>query len=372
MDPVQLTRTLLAIDTRNPPGNELDCANHLAGLLEAGGLEVRCHPLAPRRASLSALLPGRDDDPPLCFTGHLDTVPLGETPWQRDPFAGEIDGDLLYGRGATDMKSGLAAMVWAVLEVARGRRGRRGIRLIMTADEEVGCGGSRALVGDAGALGTAGALVVAEPTGNQPLLGHKGALWLKVLAQGRAAHGSMPGEGDNAIYKIARAALALERFDFAHPPHPLLGSPTLNVGTVQGGTRVNIVPDRAELAVDIRILPDQDPDRLLEQVAVHLGPEVTVQGTRATQGVMSDPTDPWLTRVVATAQGHGVVLGDLRTAPYVTDASVLTPALGGPPTVILGPGEFDQAHKTDEYCLISRIRQAADIYLDLCRDWVGG
>ena len=157
---------------------------------------------------------GSPDKRPLCFTGHVDTVPLGAAPWTVDPFAGEISDGKLYGRGTTDMKSGVAAFVVAALELGATLAGGPGVVLVITAGEETGCEGAYYLARSENMLGEAGAIVVAEPTSNQPWIGHKGAIWLKARTTGVTAHGSMPEEGVNAVYKAARAIGRLEDFDF--------------------------------------------------------------------------------------------------------------------------------------------------------------
>ena len=370
MDAVELTRDLLRFDTINPPGDEEACATHLARVLETAGFDVRPHEFAPRRTSLVARIGGRADRPPMCWTGHIDTVPLGGAPWTRDPFSGETAGGRLYGRGSSDMKSGVAALVAAAVELAPRLAGSPGLELVITAGEEVGCEGAAYLAGLTGALGRAGAIVVAEPTGNLPMVGHKGALWLRISATGVTAHGSMPERGVNAIYKIARAVSKLERFSFGVAPHPVLGSPTLNVGTITGGLNVNSVPDAASINVDIRTIPEQKNSELTERIADYLGDEVTVAPAAINaQGVWTEPEDPWMREVFQlTAPLHGGTV-PVRAAPYFTDASALNTAYGGPPTVILGPGELEMAHKTDEYCVEEKIRQAVALYTELARRW---
>src|SRR5919197_1915068 len=228
------------------------------------------HEFAPRRASVWARIDG--GGPPLCFAGHTDTVPLGNAAWSRDPFAGEVDGKRLYGRGASDMKSGVAAMVAAALEIARLPR-KAGLRLAIVTGEETGCDGSAHLARTV-ELGRAGALVVGEPTGNRPVIGHKGALWLRGRTRGVTAHGSMPQEGVSALYTAARAALKLEAFRFEMPADPLLGSPTLNVGTLSSGLNINSVPDEAVMGIDIRTIPAQRHADVRAQLEQILGPEV--------------------------------------------------------------------------------------------------
>src|SRR5262249_48527286 len=254
---VALTRDLVRVDTINPPGAEAPCVQQVARLLEAAGFELRTYDFAPGRTSLVARIGGRADAPPLCFTGHVDTVPLGGQPWTRDPHAAEIAAGRLYGPGSTDTKSGLAAFVTATIELAPHLARTAGVVLVITAGEETGCDGARHLVSLPGVLGCAGAIVVAEPTGNEPLVGHKGALWLQARTSGVTAHGSMPERGVNAISKAARAVTRLEQFTFDVPPHPVLGRATLNVGTIAGGLNVNSVPDAATIGIDIRTIPRQ-------------------------------------------------------------------------------------------------------------------
>src|SRR3954447_26425614 len=178
IDAVELSRELIAFNTINPPGNELDCIRHLEKILAGAGLETSLQNFAPNSANLIARTGGIASKPPLCFTGHLDTVPLGNAPWSVDPFAGEIIDGRMYGRGSTDMKCGVAAFVAAIANMTGQLEGTSGAVLVITAGEEIGCEGAFHLA-EAGILGRAGAIVVAEPTSNAALVGHKGALWLR-------------------------------------------------------------------------------------------------------------------------------------------------------------------------------------------------
>lgn len=369
--PVELTQRLIRFETVNPPGNERACAEHLGALLEEAGFDIAYHAFGERRANLIARAGGNSGKPALCFTGHIDTVPLGLQPWSVDPFAADISGNKLYGRGSSDMKSGVAAFTIAAIELARKLKDTPGLELVITAGEETGCAGAFDLAAKAGALGNAGAVVVAEPSSNRPWVGHKGALWLKGIASGVTAHGSMPEKGDNAIYKAARAVSKLEAFDFNVARHPVLGPPTLNVGTVQGGININSVPDRAEFGIDIRTIPEQDHSRLRGQLASYLGGEVELEIVIDVGGVWTDPQAEWMSGVFAIVADITGVTPAVETATYFTDASVLTPAYGNPPTVILGPGEAAMAHQTDEYCIVERIDEAVRIYTAIARRWCG-
>jgi len=272
LDSRALTRELLAYNTINPPGMERACARHLGNLLEEAHFRVAYHEFADERTSLIATIGSSSaDKAPICFTGHIDTVPLGAARWTRDAFAGESDGDRLYGRGATDMKSGIAAIVAAALELAPHLRTGPGVTLVLTAGEEIGCEGARFLA-DQRLLDRAGAIVVAEPTANYPYIGHKGLAWFEIETLGVTAHGSMPELGDNAIVKMAHVIRVLDDFHFPIEAHPIMGEPTMNVGTIHGGLNTNSVPDEARITVDTRTVPGIDHDHLARSLETLLAP----------------------------------------------------------------------------------------------------
>ncbi len=366
---LSLTRELIAFDTINPPGQERECAVFLGKKLEDAGLSVSYHEFARDRTCLIARLNGSSAKLPICFTGHMDTVPLGKTAWTTDPFGGEIADGKLYGRGSTDMKGGVAAMVVAALELAKLSQPCAGLMLVITAGEENGCQGAEYLAGLPGVLGSAGAVIVGEPTSNYPLTGHKGSLWLKAHTAGITAHGSMPEQGENAIYKMARAVSLLEAYEF-NGEHPLLGRPTLNVGTISGGENINSVPDRARIEIDIRTVAVQKSAEIFASLKRYLGKEVTLEILQAPEAVATDPADLWVQEVFEIMTPSLGEKPEPRAATYFTDAGQLTPALGNPPTVILGPGEPTMAHKIDEFCYVSRIEEAVEAYLTIGKKWI--
>lgn len=368
---VELTQELVRFDTINPPGGEMACAEHLAALLETAGLETTLHGFGDDRANLVARIGGTEGRSRLGFTGHIDTVPLGHRAWSVDPFAADISGGKLYGRGSTDMKSGVAAICTAVSILAQELDGTSGVEIVITAGEETGCDGAYGLAAKAGALGEAGALIVAEPTSNAPWVGHKGALWLRAVTEGVTAHGSMPERGVNAIYKAARAVSKLEDFDFNVARHPVLGKPTVNVGNISGGININSVPDHAEFGIDLRTVPGQDHAHLREQIMSYLGDDVELEAIVDVPGVWTDPELEWVQKVFSIVEETTGTKPEVGTASYFTDASVLTPAYRNPPTVVLGPGEAAMAHQTDEYCYVHRIDESVELYSAIIRDWCG-
>ena len=368
LDSVQLTRDILRLNTINPPGNEEDCAKLLGARLETAGFRVRYHSFGPGRVNLLADIGTGRGKGPLCFTGHIDVVPLGTAAWTKDPFAGETSAGKLFGRGSSDMKSGVAAVVVAAMRMAPHLAQTPGLTLVITAGEETGCEGAFHLQRE-GMLGHAGAVVVAEPTSNYPFVGHKGAFWLRARTKGVTAHGSMPEKGDNAIYKAARAVEKLEQFRFTNPSHALMGQASLNVGTIQGGLNINSVPDQAIIGIDIRTVPTVDHRALLGALAQQLGPDVELETLMDLESVYTDPMQPWMQSVFDVMTP---ILGSRpapRVATYFTDAAALNRAYRDPPTVILGPGEPQMAHQTDEYCVIERIDQAVAAYEEIIRRW---
>ena len=368
-DAIELTRQLLRFDTINPTGDETGCARHVGDRLADAGFRVSYHPYGERRTCVVAAIGGASGKPPLCITGHIDTVPLGAASWRKDPFAGETDAGRLFGRGASDMKSGVAAFVTAAIGFRDKLTGTPGLELVITGGEETGCEGAFHLARSTGALGRAGAILVGEPTANYPLVGHKGAYWLKARTHGITAHGSMPERGENAVYKAARAVAKLEHFCFGVAPHPLLGPPTLNVGTIAGGLNINSVPDEARIGIDIRTVAGQDHRALRAMLADLLGPDVELEPILDVGSVYTDPADPWVAEVFGIMAPILDTTLQPRSVSYFTDAAALRPAYGNPPTVILGPGEPQMAHQTDEYCVIDRIAQAVDGYSEIIRHW---
>jgi succinyl-diaminopimelate desuccinylase len=262
-------------------------------------------------------------------------------------------------------------MVIACLRLAELSKGKAGLTLIITASEEDGCRGAHYLAQHGTILGTAGALIVGEPTSNYPLVGHKGAIFLEAQTYGTAAHGSMPEQGINAIYKAARAVRKLEMYDFDFPAHPLFGSPTLNVGTIAGGGTINVVPDQASIGIDIRTVPGQSNGEVMADIESCLGTDVELTCLTDAGAVFTDPEHEWVQHVYDIMKSFLSERPVPRGASYFTDASALTPVMGNPPTIILGPGEPEMAHKTDEFCYISKIEEAAEAYIEIGRTWSG-
>lgn len=367
---ILLTRALLRFNTINPPGDESQCMEFLADYLQQQGFHIHLQRFGERRFNLVAHLVGaRADEKPLAFTGHVDTVPLGNADWIFDAFAGDISDGRLYGRGASDMKAAIAAFIVACRQRREVIQSGAGVVLVLTGGEETGCDGARALIDETlDCLPAVGALIVGEPTANYPVIGHKGALWLRCETRGKTAHGAMPELGINAIYLAAEAIGKIRYFE-PGAPHPLMKRPTLNVGAISGGLNINSVPDRTRFDVDIRTAPNLRHDEIRQRLSTVMGESVTVTTLVDLPAILSEPHNAWIRRVFARcAPLHDAALQP-RVVPYFTDASLLLKALGAPPCIILGPGEPSMAHQTDEYCAVDKLRQSVTLYGDLLSDW---
>jgi succinyl-diaminopimelate desuccinylase len=358
----RLARDLVRIDTMNPPGNEARAAELVHEHLAAAGMAAKLQTLSKGRANLIAHLPGDDPHiPALLLSGHLDTVGPGAAPWRRDPLSGDIEGDRLHGRGASDMKGGVAAMTVAFERVAAAGPRRRPVTLALTAAEESGCQGAEILA----LPGPVGAILVGESTSGRMAVGHKGVMWLTLRAEGIAAHASTPELGRNAIVAMVEAIRAVARVE----PGRLgersdLGVPTLTATTIGGGTAHNIVPDRCAGSLDVRLTDTFTSYTALEVLRELVGDEIDLLVDLALPPVLTGADDPWI-RELADMLGSTT----RTTMNYFTDAAVLGPALGDPPVCLLGPGEPGLAHQTDEWCSIAAIDACVNTYEQIAEAW---
>jgi len=362
IDVIELTQRLIAFNTINPPGNEGDLALYIGGILIENGFEVDYPIYAKDRLQLIATKGLSASCPPIIFTGHLDVVPLGATGWTKDPFKSEIEGNKLFGRGSTDMKAGIAAIMVAAIDVFKIESPNGGIKLIFTADEELGCNGALHLCKSGYDLGDASAIVVGEPTGNMPYVGHKGGLYLNAYTAGITAHSSMPELGDNAIYKAARAISKIEKLEFEAQKDELLGYPTINVGRMEGGLNLNSVPDKAAFTIDARTTTTYKNDKVWAHLNELLGDEVVLEKITNLNAISTSEETDFIKMVfdilkVDTTDNHV-----RKSANFLTDASVFKPYFKDVPTLILGPGEPEMAHQTDEFCYVDKIKRAVSIY----------
>ena len=365
MNVIQLTKKLIRFNTINPPGNEAEIAKYIGKLLAVNGFNIEYPKHCINRLNIIASKGLTKNKPPIILTGHLDVVPLGENDWSYDPFNAEIKDGKLYGRGTTDMKAGVAAMIIAAIEVFTKTQPDGGVKLIFTADEELGCNGAKKLFDSGYDIGKASAIVVGEPTSNTPFIGHKGGLYMTAKTTGITAHSSMPHLGDNAIYKAANAITKIEKIEFDVENDPLLGLPTINVGKFNGGLNLNSVPDYAEFTIDIRSTTKLKNEKAFKELQNQLGPDVKIEKMVDLNAISTDENSPFIKMVYAVCKIDSSKKESSKSAPFLTDAAVLTPWLDNVPTIILGPGEPEMAHQTDEYCYVQKIKDVVNLYKEI-------
>ncbi|MGC9319039.1 MAG: M20 family metallopeptidase [Armatimonadota bacterium] len=348
-----------------PNEGEAHMSRFVHDWLAERGIEARLQPVKPGRENVIARVPGREE-PPLAFEAHMDTVSVeGMT---IPPFEPRISDGRMYGRGSCDTKASLAAMMMALVRVADGDPPPRSIVLVAAVDEEYLHSGARRYLEESGPL--AGA-VVGEPTGLRVVVAHKGALRVRAITHGVSAHSSNPEKGVNAIYRMARVVRALERFSDElreRDEHRLVGGPTLSVGTISGGTAVNVVPDRCECMVDRRLIPGETPDGAYEEIAAVL--EEPLQDGDELEATLKDhpvetaidePIVQQARRAVHEVTGNDEPVG----VAYCTDGCDF--AAHGDPLVVLGPGDIAQAHTADEWIEVRQVELAAEIYERIMR-----
>jgi succinyl-diaminopimelate desuccinylase len=369
---IRLLTEFVKLPTVNPPGDEKLAADWLATQLEQMGFSPHVEDLGDNRANVTSIMQGSGEKPALVFNGHLDVVPPGDLPWTYDPFGAVHVNGRLYGRGTSDMKSGLMAMVLAANAMKRsGVRLKGDLILSGVADEESTALGAKAWV-QAGGLRGVGAIVIGEPTNLEVYIAEKGACWLEITTFGKTAHGAMPNLGINAVMHMTTALQALTRLSLPFPPHPLLDKPTISVGTIVGGNKTNVVPDRCIATLDMRTLPGMRHEDVVQEIRQMLDGlreaipnfkyELRVIADRAP--VASDPHAPIVETTLSILEAHGQRAIPQATPGYATDASVFQPASGAP-FLIFGPGNPQVIHQPDEYVEVDTYLRSIELYCEL-------
>lgn len=364
----RLLRELIAIPSINPtlaPPNdaragEQRLAEFLDDRARRAGFEREWQEVKPGRSNLLIRWrsPGKMKRR-ILLAPHLDTVGApGLGPELFDPVE---KGGRIHGRGACDTKGSIAAMFWALEQLGAGRQrpAQTEVCLALLVDEESGQAGSRAFV----AAGLKASLaIVGEPTELAVASAHKGAVWLRLRTRGKAAHGARPELGRNAVHRMARAVDLLES-QYARllrqKSHPLLGRPTINVGSIQGGTQPNIVPADCEATIDRRTLPGETDQSVRQELRrLFSGRDLDIH-------FFPLQAAPCLS--METDFGLDLVQQFLRAArrkrplgvDYFSDASVLSH--GGIPSILYGPGSIAQAHTSDEWISVRQLEAAGQV-----------
>jgi succinyl-diaminopimelate desuccinylase len=379
---VKLTQDLVRIKSINPPGDELPAAVFLAERLRSFGLEADVVDIGGNRGNVVAVLRGSDGAAPaFMFNGHLDVVPAGEaSAWERDPFCGDIVDGRVFGRGASDMKGGVAAMSVAVaLLLASGRKFKGDIMLTAVSGEETDSIGAKHYV-EHNSVEKVGAVVIPESTGLDLVVSEKGTIWLEFTTHGKTAHSTQPHIGINALeHMISLLTLGKEAWEgVPYAKDPYLSPPTINIATIAAGVKTNSIPDRCVATVDLRPVPSQSRQEILAKmqgVVDRLSREIP--NFKAEMRVINErmpvatPVDAELIRA-ASALGPTVIGRELGFfgVNFFTDAAVFA-TKKQIPTLIMGPGEYDLrnniylGHQPNEFVKIENLEKATRFYYEL-------
>jgi len=372
MDTVELAKSLISFDTTTPPGNEEGCARFLEDQIRdmhIEGAQVEVQRFQKGRANLVAAFSG--ESPGLMLAGHIDVVPARDVEnWTSPPFEAQVRAGKLYGRGAADMKSAVAAMVAAVAS-AKGTRRKRGLVFVATAGEEVGYDGLYAMI-EAGTFKEVKASygVAGEPTEMKVVRAHKGGVACKVIFEGRSAHASDPSLGVNAIENCILFVNELKRLrrEFAKVRDDDLGRTLITPTVIAGGAKSNVIPGSCEVTLDCRLIPAHGSKALLDGLRSIIGTlGERDENFRARIEVLyltpplSVPKSSEFLKLCESLTGS-----PSSVAPYGTEASVY--AQQGIPSVVLGPGSVKQAHIIDEYVTLKQLRSAESVYTRLVKE----
>jgi succinyl-diaminopimelate desuccinylase len=370
IDVSKICQDIVRINSINPPGDELNLARYCGDFLRGIGFEVSLLKHSENRASVLACLKGSGQVPGVMVCSHMDTVPVGEVPWQHDPLGGEVFDGKIWGRGTSDMKGGLAASLAAVkVLVGSGFKPQGNLWIGLTAGEEVNFLGAIEIAKHREVLPLQ-VLLIPEPSSNDIYLAQKGALWLEVVMQGKTAHGSMPEMGINAVESMVQFIHQYKSLKIPYQSHPLLDGFTSAVTTIKGGVKTNVVPDACSITIDMRTMPGQNHSEILNQIKSLLNDlenEVPGLTTRVNilnnrPAVVTEMDNPKVQIIRAAA---GSILDrsvPIKGVKFFTDSAILTPAWDVP-MIICGPGHAELAHQPNEYIEIEMLRESVKIYV---------
>ena len=372
-------RALIAAPSENPGGTEDEAAAVAADILAGIGAPPEMIRSDEGRPSVVASM-GSGEHPWLAWNGHLDVVPVGDlTNWVHGPWEGVVEDGRLIGRGSADMKGPVASALAAAAAIRRAGLELAGtLTFHLAADEEhMGMYGTKVLW-ERGML-VQDACIVGEPSDLRVGLAERGGAWITATARGRAAHGSQPGLGVNAIASMARLVLRLPEV-LPDREHPLVGRPSVNAAVITGGSAPNVVPDRCELVIDRRIVPGEtDPSAVLapfdhlaaDIAAEHPEVDLTFQidgWTDAAEAAADSEVAGWARDAISAERGARPAdvgfTGITDARFYINDADI--------PTVILGPGSLTVAHTANEWVLVEDLVAAARIYARIFVGFLGG
>ena len=350
-----------------PQKGELAAAEVISAELSHSGIDCRIDTWDQSRANIIAQVKSGGRKGALLFACHLDVVGPGETKWEKPPFGAVESNGKIYGRGSADMKGGIAAAVTSIRQIVdSGTKLQGDIVFVAAAGEETDSCGAKRFISDGGRLPEFIGVVIPEPTDFAIVTAHRGMLWLKVVTKGKAAHGSTPQLGVNAITSMRSVLDELENYEIPAEPHELLGECSMSINTITGGEALNVVPDKCSIGIDIRTLPEQNHQDIItdiEKIFAKLKSEnprfdAEVSVVRQVQPLETDCGCDFV-KDFCSAVGTS----ETKAVGFTTDGPHF--ASLGAPVVIFGPGKPHLCHKPDEYIEISDIEKAVELYKNI-------
>ena len=367
-DPVKFVADLIKLKSCDPPGGELNVARLVANTLTKLGIDNKLDEFLPGRANVIGTVPGNGKVKPLVFSAHLDTLPIGNQAWKIPPFSGQESNGKLYGRGASDMKSAVAAFIGAANIIKQRNLSLSGdLILAFTAGESANCLGARKLV-EQGFQSKVGTFLCGEPSNLDIVLVEKAALWLELECTGVIGHVS--GEkGTNAIELMSDLINRLSKFKLNNPPHPLLSEDIVNVGRIKGGEAVNLTPDKCVAEIDVRFGPGISVEATIEQIAEFAGPQVSIRQLDYKPAIEENSESAFAKCCYDSVTKCMEKVPTFKGVSYYSDGAILLDGLDVP-FAIIGPGEIGMSGQTNEYVVVQNITKATEIYASIAETWL--
>ncbi|MDR1801511.1 MAG: M20 family metallopeptidase [Lachnospiraceae bacterium] len=380
---MNLLKDIISIPTVNGRDSVNPLSEYLRDYFEAAGITSQIQEIDETHSNVIAFIKGVNESKTVIWNGHMDTVAYGDlASWESDPKVPVIKDGRMYGRGTSDMKSGLAAMVFALTEINKNNfRPKHNIQFIATCDEETGGAGAKAIISEK-KMSESDMLLIGEPTGLLLGIAQKGCLWTKISVRGKTGHGAYPKEGINAIEAAFFIANGVKEYVNTYK-HAILGEATAQITKCEGGIQANMTPDECALTMDIRLVPElnykditnvifnlmrewntnrknmlnANSDDETEEAHVYID---FINNKRA----IEISTEAQLAKSVIDALHNTETPIDYTGISYFTDAGVLVEDKPKMQVLLFGPGEAALAHKPNEYVEIDKYLRAIEVFIE--------
>jgi|TARA_B110000263_G_scaffold46132_2_gene38247 succinyl-diaminopimelate desuccinylase len=372
-DITNLAQELIRIPSDEITGEQEVC-EYLSDILKSLGMKVRLQEVLPKRPNIIAEVLGGNNGKSIMFNGHIDTVPIGNIEkWNTDPYKAIIKDNKLFGRGATDMKGSIASMVIAIKYIMNNVENFNG-KIIFTgvmAEETTGLGTQKVVEENI----KTDMAIVGEPSDEKIYRAHKGTIWFNIFTYGKLEHSSESNkESNNAIINMMKLIEEINKIskELEGKNNSLVGHPSINVGLIEGGTKQNMIADSCKVSIDRRILPEEEPNEILDELRVRFDNLRLIDNRlkfniekdtirEAVEVSESEPIVQEVKRAVNKILNINPIVSGMKAT---TDMSILVNQ-GNIPSVIYGPGFIKQAHTIDEFIEVERLVKSSQVYAEV-------